>query len=212
MHHQRALVATVRQSRVTCPRARTTAAPSTASRWGNGRRRHVNSHSLAQAPSRSPNAEKSEGPSPVSVTEAAASFRLSPVAQRSPGAAAPGASDWHKVDALVALYTNVVQAAASPLHARRHVRARHACRHAVRCALEARLTPARTARKPPADASLTWTKRICLAQEHGDASIAREARPCLSAAAPRGDREARSCLSESAVGPRGDVCWSSQIP
>ena len=53
---------------MTCPRARTTAAPSTASRWGNGRRRHVNSHSLAQAPSRSPNAEKSEGPSPLCVT------------------------------------------------------------------------------------------------------------------------------------------------
>ena len=79
-----------------------------------------------QAPSRSPKDETSGGPSPVSVTEAAASFRLSPVAQ----------SDWHKeVDALVALYTNVVQAAASRPHARRHVRARHA----VRCACDARL-------------------------------------------------------------------------
>jgi hypothetical protein len=127
MQHKRAKVATVKQSRVTCPR---TAA---AGKWPPTREFHS---LLVQAPGPS---EKSEGSSPVSVTEAAASFRLSPVAQRSPGAAAPVASDWHKMDALVALYTNVVQAAASPSHARRHVRTRHA----VRCALEVRLTPAR---------------------------------------------------------------------
>ena len=69
-----------------------------------------------QARARSPTAEKSKGPSPVSVTDV--SVRFGPALEGAAGAGAHG--DGHKVDALVALYTSHVMQAAAP-HGRRHV-------------------------------------------------------------------------------------------